>query len=95
MMSLSTNRPNALNPPTFDNGGKFHAGTEFGAVGQQGTALFWANQYYTATSGQAAWLKTSATGGQSQMTAVPEPASLCALAIGGAALLRRRRACRG
>lgn len=83
------------NGSTFDNGGRFRAGTEFGAVSQQGSALYWANQYYAANSGQAAWLKTSAAGGQSQMTAVPEPASLCALAIGGAALLRRRRARRG
>ena len=82
----------ADNGATFKNDGKFKVDLGFGSAGEQGSALYYANQYYGATSGRAAWLKTSAHGGQSQMTPVPEPASLCALAIGGAALLRRRRA---
>lgn len=84
------------NSYTFSNTtGKIKASTaDFGDVNKSGTALYYAAQYYNASSsGIAIFAKTSANGGQSQLTTapVPEPASLAALGVGAAALIRRRR----
>ncbi len=82
------------NGSTFGSGaGRFQLSGDFGDVAQAGSAANFAKTYYEgAKSGQAVFTRTGAAGGQSQLAPVPEPASLCALAIGGAALLRRRRA---
>ncbi len=79
------------NGSSYSNSGRFGASSTFGSVGEQGSALYWADQFYGANTGRSAWMKTSAAGGQSQMTPVPEPTSLAIIAVGGAALLRRRR----
>lgn len=84
------------NGASFSTGSRFTASADFGSVGTAGSALNFAKTYYDgAQSGRAVFAATGAGGGQSQLTPVPEPASLCALAIGGAALLRRRKAKRG
>lgn len=53
-----------------------------------------AASYYSAISksGNALYLKTTTNTGQSQLTVVPEPAALAALAIGAGLLIRRKKA---
>lgn len=76
------NNPN----PDFDNG-------EFTASGMSSGALAAANSFWQdrLTPGNALLIRNENGHGQDQLTPVPEPASLAAIGIGFAALLRRRR----
>lgn len=78
------------NGNSFNTGGRFHAGAEFGDWATVGTAAHYASQYYSASGGRAVLASTGVNGGQSQMAPVPEPASLAALGVGAFGLLRRR-----
>lgn len=70
--------------------------TGFSVTGASSGALTWGASYYAAVNtnfGSATYLQTSASGGQSQLTAqaVPEPASIAALGVGLVGLFVRRR----
>jgi hypothetical protein len=80
----------------YDGGTTFDAnGASFKAKNVSDEILGYASQYYgtycnTPTNGVMS-LSTNQAGGQSQMTAVPEPMTVAALGMGSLALLRRRR----
>lgn len=82
-----------------DNGSSFNAnGSKFKVTGVSDSVLKLASTYYStgygATSGftPATLYTTTAKGGQSQIQAVPEPATMAALGLGALGLLRRRKA---
>lgn len=79
----------------YDGGTSFDATGKFAVNGASAEALGYASQYYASycvtPSNCVTSFSTSQSGGQSQMTAVPEPMTLGALGMGTLALLRRRR----
>lgn len=82
-----------------DNGSSFNAnGSKFKVSGVSDSVLKLASTYYstgfnaTTGVGPVTLYTTNAKGGQSQMQAVPEPATMAALGLGALGLLRRRKA---
>jgi hypothetical protein len=82
-----------------DNGSSFNAnGSKFKVSGVSDSVLQLASTYYSTGfkastgTGPVTLYTTTAKGGQSQMQAVPEPATMAALGLGALGLLRRRKA---
>ncbi len=79
----------------YDGGSSFNAGGNFSVSGASAETLGYASQYYSSycvtPTNCVTYFGTNQSGGQSQMTAVPEPMTIAALGMGSLALLRRRR----
>jgi len=80
----------------YDGGATFDASNAgFKAKNVSSEILGFASQYYatysTTPTNSVTYFGTNQAGGQSQMTAVPEPMTVAALGMGSLALLRRRR----
>ena len=98
--SLSGTNGTGFNASVFDKGGLYQGGDGRWAYNADLAADVPGNFYATRISSRQSWIKsivgtvaTSSTqsGALTSATAVPEPASVSMLAIGAAALLRRRR----
>ena len=80
----------------YDGGTTFDAsGAKFQAKGVSSEVLGFASSYYGSycdpASNPVTHFGTNQSGGQSQMTAVPEPMTVAALGLGSLVLLRRRK----
>jgi hypothetical protein len=80
----------------YDGGATFDASNAgFKAKNVSSEILGFASQYYatfsTTPTNSVTFFGSTGAGGQSQMTAVPEPMTVAALGMGSLALLRRRR----
>ena len=80
----------------YDGGATFDASNAgFKAQNVSSEILGFASQYYatysTTPTNSVTYFGSTGAGGQSQMTAVPEPMTVAALGMGSLVLLRRRR----